>query len=43
MEENKKDTTPETEAPETEATPAGETPETEKKEKKLQLLLQDFV
>ena len=34
MEENKKDTAPETEAPETEATPAGETPETEKKEKK---------
>ena len=34
MEENKKDTAPEKEAPETEATPAGETPETEKKEKK---------
>ena len=34
MEENKKDTAPETETPETEATPAGETPETEKKEKK---------
>ena len=34
MEENKKDTAPETEAPETEATPAGEPPETEKKEKK---------
>ncbi|MBQ2255044.1 MAG: nucleotide exchange factor GrpE [Clostridia bacterium] len=34
MEENKKDTAPETEAPKAEATPAGETPETEKKEKK---------
>ena len=34
MEENKKDTAPETEAPETEATPAGETPDTEKKDKK---------
>jgi molecular chaperone GrpE len=34
MEENKKDTAPETEAPKAEATPAGETTETEKKEKK---------
>lgn len=34
MEENKKDTAPETETPKAEATPAGETPETEKKEKK---------
>ena len=34
MEENKKDTAPEAEAPKAEATPAGETPETEKKEKK---------
>lgn len=34
MEENKKDTAPETEEPKAEATPAGETPETEKKEKK---------
>ena len=34
MEENKKDTAPETEAPKAEATPAGEAPETEKKEKK---------
>ncbi|MBO5735119.1 MAG: nucleotide exchange factor GrpE [Clostridia bacterium] len=34
MEENKKDTAPEAEAPKAEATPAGETTETEKKEKK---------
>ena len=34
MEENKKDTAPEAEAPKAEATPAGEATETEKKEKK---------